>query len=118
MSGIIMLVAMAAFGCGASASSAPSAAEQCNHMGEVLCDSNANCAVLSQQIASDQRAAYVSSCTASYEQAAACSNAKLITGQPDQCEQAITSASCSTYVPSSGLPLPASCRGVFNSASL
>lgn len=104
--------ALALAGC-SSDSDDPSPAEKCSELGQSVCQSNSSCAVETGAIAKADQNAYVSNCVAGFKQALDCSRVTKVTGNPDTCEVEVAATPCEQFDPNTGLPLPASCRSIF-----
>lgn len=100
--------------CGGS--SAPSAAEvsaRCDKSGETLCALNVACGIDAHWIPSASRDDAQASCITGYKLVADCSRKTKLTGNPDTCEADFARTPCTFYEPPSGIPLPASCKAIF-----
>lgn len=105
------LLIAALTGCGGDDEVDPST--RCSELGQSVCQTNANCAVETGYIAEADRSTYVSNCVSGFRQALDCSRITKVTGNPDVCESEFASTPCAQFDSVTGLPLPASCRGVF-----
>jgi hypothetical protein len=102
------------FGCSGSDSSGSNAAAQCDQLGESVCQSNANCALETGLVTtSAQKGSYTDNCVAGFKGAVDCSRETKITGHPDVCESDVASTPCSFFDETNGLPVPASCKNIF-----
>jgi hypothetical protein len=100
-------------GCSSSDSDSEDVPAKCNEVGQSLCESNANCAVETRTIAQSDRITYLANCVSGFKQALDCSRVTKITGHPDTCESEVAATPCAQFDPTNGLPLPASCRSIF-----
>jgi hypothetical protein len=107
--GAVLLVA-----CGSDGNGGPSALEQqCLDFADVACSSNAKCAVSTGAIQQTDSAMFVSSCKTAAVNGLSCSTVKAVSGSVANCKADYEAASCTTFVLPNGLPVPASCRGLF-----
>lgn len=90
-----------------------SPSEQCKDVGQTACEANANCAIETGVTAEADRKAFVSNCVAAFKQALDCSRVTKVTGNPDACETDLAATPCAQFMLPAGLPLPASCRSIF-----
>jgi hypothetical protein len=113
LGGFAVVCSLWALGCSGSDSGGSDAATQCNHLGESVCQANANCAVETTAITEAQRSEYTSNCITGFKGSIDCSRVTTTTGHPDVCESDVSSTSCSFFDPTTGLPIPASCQHIF-----
>jgi len=113
---ITLLVVLLAFGCGSSNSNNNSegdVARRCNEVGDSLCQTNADCAVETASITQAERGEFVANSVSGYKQSLDCSRVTRTTGSPDVCEADLAATPCAQYDATTGLPVPASCRSIF-----
>ena len=79
----------------------------------LACEANANCAVETGVITQADRSAFVSNCVSGFKQNLDCSRVTKVTGHPDACEADVAATPCAQFMLPAGLPLPASCRSIF-----
>lgn len=87
--------------------------EQCNRLGQTACEANANCAVETKDVSQVDRNAFVANCVSGFKQSLDCSRVTKVTGNPDACEADLAATPCAQFMLPAGLPLPASCRSIF-----
>ncbi len=87
--------------------------QQCVDFVDVACASNTKCAVSTGDIQASDAAAFASSCKSSALNAVDCPSVKQLGGSVATCKADYQAASCATFDPSNGLPLPMSCKDLF-----
>lgn len=100
--------------CGGS--SAPSAAEvsaRCSKSEETLCALNVACGIETHWLASASRDTSQANCVANLKTGLDCSRKTKLTGNPDACEADFASTPCTFFVLPNGIPLPASCKDIY-----
>lgn len=107
----VMLILILTLGCSSDEHENPT--EQCNHFGQTACEANANCAVETGTITQADRNTFVSNCVSGFKQSLDCSRVTKVTGHPDACEADTAATPCTQFMLPAGLPLPASCRSIF-----
>ena len=84
----------------------------CDHVAQSICEANGSCAVEQGAVAQADRSDFVFSCIIGFNSRLDCSKAMVI-GQPDVCETDVAATPCAQFALPNGLPLPASCIGIF-----
>ena len=84
----------------------------CEQVAQTICEANGTCAVEQGAIAPANRSGFVSSCIIGFNTRLDCSKAMVI-GQPEVCEAEVAATPCAHFALPNGLPLPASCIGIF-----
>jgi hypothetical protein len=84
----------------------------CDQVAQSICEANATCAIEQGAIVQADRRGFVSSCIIGFYTRVDCSKAMVI-GQPDVCEADVAATPCAQFALPNGLPLPASCMGIF-----
>lgn len=107
----VVLVLPLSLACSSDHNESPS--DQCNHLGQTVCEANANCAVEKGDITHADRSAFVSNCVSGFKQSLDCSRVTKVTGHPNACEADVAATPCAQFMLPAGLPLPASCRSIF-----
>jgi hypothetical protein len=110
---LFLAAVMLTAACGSGSSGPPTPAEQCNDVGTALCTDEAECAVADGVIPQSQSGAFVTSCEASFETTAGCSEATQVNGDPDTCTADFRAEPCSAFGATTGLPVPSSCVALF-----
>ena len=109
---IPLLALFSLLGCSSPPRDAPA---ECAATVEAICEANASCAVLGAPDAgSPDYVDYVANCKAGFATTLDCSRAARVTGNPDACKADIAATPCALYVDPAGLPVPASCKGLFS----
>jgi hypothetical protein len=100
--------------CGGSNDDAPpDAVRECNDSVAVFAAVNAECAVQTGQIAEQQRGEFVTNFKAGASLTLDCSRMTKVLGSPDTCATDMRALPCGLYDQQSGLPLAASCKGLY-----
>jgi len=76
LGGFAVVCSLWALGCSGSDSGGSDAATQCNHLGESVCQANANCAVETTAITEAQRSEYTSNCITGFKGSIDCSRGR------------------------------------------
>jgi hypothetical protein len=109
---IVLLGLVAA--CGGSDDPKPiDAPGECKATVSTLAAKNADCAVETGHIQASQRDQYVADFTAGASTTLDCSRMTKVLGNPDACAMEQNAMPCSSYSQQTGLPLPASCKGLY-----
>lgn len=111
---IAVLGLIAAVGCGGGDDNKPvDAVAECKESVAVASAKNADCAVATGAIAPEQRDQYASDFAAAAALALDCSRVTKILGDTDACATDTKALPCSFFTPQNGLPIPASCKGIY-----
>lgn len=111
--GLVAVVPVLLLSLACSSDDDESPSDQCNHLGQTVCEANANCAVETGNITQADRSTFVSNCVSGFKQSLDCSRVTKVTGHPDTCEAEVAATPCVQFMLPAGLPLPASCRSLF-----
>jgi hypothetical protein len=84
----------------------------CDHVAESICEANASCAVEQGALAQADRSGFVFSCIVGFNTRLDCSKV-MVVGQPEVCEADVAATPCARFSLPNGLPVPASCMGIF-----
>jgi hypothetical protein len=84
----------------------------CDRVAETICEANATCAVEQGALARADHSGFVLSCIIGFNTRLDCSKA-MVVGQPEVCEADVAATPCARFSLPNGLPLPATCTGIF-----
>lgn len=84
----------------------------CDHVAQSICEANGSCALEQGVIAQADRRGFVSSCIIGFNSRVDCAKV-MVVGQPEVCEADVAATPCAQFAVPNGLPLPASCTGIF-----